>query len=343
MAIVSLAVAGCARSNGSLWNRFAKADSRFKSAKRELKDPSHVHLKWAQLQEQSGNVAESRQSYEFVLAENAKSVDAILGLARLDQLAGRTAEAEQGFQKALKLKPNAPQVLDAVGQFYASQEKWDLAVQKLNAAMLAAPDEPNYRYHLAVALARSGDLEGSLPHFAKTIGEAEAHYNIGYILHQQGQLAAAEQQFQQAVLKKPGLHEAQEMLDDIRRTQEGRLMLTGSRTGGPSAVVPSGGALPQHNYAGTAPTYQPAAGVAHVPSAHLQSPPRSAATSATVHPGASGFASAPGAVGTATVNGSYQSQPAGNFNAYPANAYPAAPGGMTPQQLEQMRNQLGGR
>ncbi|MCH8278575.1 MAG: tetratricopeptide repeat protein, partial [Proteobacteria bacterium] len=71
-----------------------------------------------------------------------------------------------------------------------------------------APEETTYRYDLAVVLARSGRITEALPHFSRTVGDAEAHYNIGYILYKQGDLASAERQFQQALLTRPDLAEA---------------------------------------------------------------------------------------------------------------------------------------
>jgi tetratricopeptide (TPR) repeat protein len=131
-----------------------------------------------------------------------------------------THEAEQGFLKALRLDPNSPAALHALGQFYGSQERWSEAVEMLSKAMLAAPAERQYRYDLAVAMVRVGDVNGAMPHFIRTVGDAEAHYNVGYILHQEGRLAEAEQQMLLAVTKKPDLHEAQVWLDEIRRSQD---------------------------------------------------------------------------------------------------------------------------
>uniref|UniRef100_UPI002628BB02 tetratricopeptide repeat protein n=1 Tax=uncultured Gimesia sp. TaxID=1678688 RepID=UPI002628BB02 len=87
------------------------------------------------------------------------------------------------------------------------------------------------RYQLGIAMASSGDYQGAMPHLIRAVGEAEAHYNIGYILRDRGQLQASEQQFLQAVLLKPEFNEAQYWLDEIRREKENRLMLAGVTTG----------------------------------------------------------------------------------------------------------------
>ena len=192
---------------------------RIAKASKNLKDPHRLHLTHAKLQERQGNLDSARISYEIALSHNSKSIDAVLGLARLDQLAGRRDKAEKGYLKALKIQPNNPQAFDAAGQFYASQDQWDKSVKMLKSAMMAAPDEAIYRYHLAVALASSGRMNEAMPHFVKTIGEAEAHYNVGYILQKKGDLDGAKRQLTQAVLKKPDLIVAQKLLDELNEDQ----------------------------------------------------------------------------------------------------------------------------
>ena len=110
--------------------------------------------------------------------------------------------------------------MHALGQFYASQQRWPEAVTQLNRSMLSAPTEKKYRYDLAVALVHTGDVNTALSHFLRTVGDAEAHYNVGLILHEEGKLREAEAQMLRAVTKKPELHEAQYWLDEIRREQE---------------------------------------------------------------------------------------------------------------------------
>ncbi|HVW01340.1 MAG TPA: tetratricopeptide repeat protein, partial [Planctomycetaceae bacterium] len=168
-----------------------------------------LQLSWARVQEKNGNSAMAREAYQKVLKDNPKSVDAILGVARLDQLAGRSDQAEQGFQKAIRLSPQSGQAWDALGEYYASQERWSDAIQALTRGMQTAPDEKIYRYHLAVAMARSGNIEGAIPHFAQSVGPAEAHYNIGRILYDMGNVKASEEQFVLAMMKNPQLEAAQ--------------------------------------------------------------------------------------------------------------------------------------
>ena len=207
-----------------------KYEAQVNSEKKKI-DPVKLPLAYARWQEQLGNFTEAKSSYERLLDSNPKSPEAIVGLARIDQLAGRTFEAERGFHRAMKMRPDDPAVMDAFGQFYASQERWNDAIGMLQKATQKAPTEPDYRYHLAVAMARSGDIDASRPHFAKTVGDAESHYNIGYILYERGQLEQAEQEFLQAILKKPQLDEAQAMYDEVRAEREDIQVAGGTAAG----------------------------------------------------------------------------------------------------------------
>lgn len=221
--LCAAALAGCVtETNGpprtALWSTHGSASDAPTWGRKEKARPE-THLAHAALLEQTGSYAQARASYETVLGADPRSAEATLGLARLDQLAGRTERAEKGFKRALQLRPDDAKSHDALGQFYASQERWPEAIHELQLAATSDPQDKNYRYHLGLAIARSGDPESALPHLAKTVGEAEAHYNVGYILYEKGDLAAAEKHFLTASLKQPSLAAAQAMLDEVRNTQ----------------------------------------------------------------------------------------------------------------------------
>lgn len=194
---------------------------------------SKTTLAYAQYEERRGNYAigkqpeeqraahtASRKFYEQVLAEDSKSVEAVIGLARLDQVAGRVGEAEQGFLKALRMENNSPRTLDALGQFYAAQKRWSDAIPTLQRAAAGAPEDQSIQYHYAITLAQSGQIKEAEPLLVKSVGKASTHYNIGVILHEQGDLIGSEERFVAAILENPRLEEAQHWLQEIRRDRQ---------------------------------------------------------------------------------------------------------------------------
>jgi tetratricopeptide (TPR) repeat protein len=197
----------------------------------DVRDPTDLNLAYARWMEDVGNLIVARQKYGEVAEAKPKNLEAALGLARIDQLSGRSHEAEQGFLRAHRLAPDAPETLHALGKFYSDEGRWPEAVEQLNKAMLAAPAERQYRYDLAVALVHTGDVDAALPHFFRTVGDAEAHYNVGLILKEMGQTREAEEHLLLAVTKRPDLHQAQYWLDEVRRL----------RDTSPSSRLPMGG------------------------------------------------------------------------------------------------------
>lgn len=187
------------------------------SSGNELRHPETLHLAYGRWQEQQKQLPQARESYTLALRHDPKSVEALLGLSRLDRLAGRNAEAEQHLKKAEHLRPSDPLVAAGWAEYYSAQGRWPEAVAKYRQAIAGAPTETLYRHQLAVTLAKSGDLPQSLAEFTAIVGEAEAHYNVGFLLQQQGKLVEAEEQFQRALALKPDLIPAATMLAKARR------------------------------------------------------------------------------------------------------------------------------
>ena len=214
----------------------AKESPLAKKTDADYRPSSKLQLALAQYQEQHGYRDEARKSYEQVLAGDGKSIEAVIGLARLDQVAGRTAEAEAGFQKAIQMDPRSGVALDALGQFYAAQKRWNEALALLQRARTATPEDKTIRFHYAVALARTGRMDQAMPLLVESVGPAAAHYNIGLILHDQGDLPGSEEQFVAAIMANPRLEQAQYWLNEVRREQE-QVQQT-------SGIVANGGMVP---------------------------------------------------------------------------------------------------
>lgn len=109
-------------------------------------------------------------------------------LAGLYQREGDIRRALEMAERAFKLAPENPSVQDTLGWVLVEQGELERAITLLRKASKAAPDEGVIRYHLAVALARSG------------------------------QEAAAKKELQAAIntdQKFPGLADAKAMLKDL--------------------------------------------------------------------------------------------------------------------------------
>ncbi|WP_437203223.1 tetratricopeptide repeat protein [Planctomicrobium sp. SH664] len=185
----------------------------------EPKHPEKLKLAYARLMEESGKYPEARTHYLSALEDDSRNVEALIGAARMEMQLGGAANAEKHLKKAIKAAPDNAEAQFTLGMFYASQQKWEESISPLTKAMLASPNETRYRYQLAVSLVHKGDVDAALPHFIRTIGDAEAHYNVGLILQEEGRLDDAERHFLIAVNKKPELTQAQNWLAHLRATR----------------------------------------------------------------------------------------------------------------------------
>ena len=182
----------------------------------KLRNPERLHLAYAAWQRDLGKLEEARKAYEQVLAINPRNAEALVGLAQLDQAAGRAQLAEQGLQKAAQLRPGDAAVMNALGEFYSRQNREREAIAAWQSAVALAPNQPVYEQNLATALVRSGDFAAAVPLLARSVGEGEAYYRVGYILYQDGRRDLAERYFAQALAKQPDLTAAQKMLAVLR-------------------------------------------------------------------------------------------------------------------------------
>lgn len=183
----------------------------------KLQNPVKVHLAYGVWHEQEGNLIEARNAYDKVLEESPKNVDAMLGLSRLDIALGRMDDAEKRLLKAQKLAPKNPQVAIALGQYFSARNDLPRAMEHMQMARSLSPYDPACAYHLGLVQAKSGDMTSALANFTEAVGGAEAQYNLAFILHEQGNLLAAEEHLQRAIALKPDLAQAQSLLLTVRQ------------------------------------------------------------------------------------------------------------------------------
>lgn len=180
-------------------------------------DVAAIQLAYGRWMETSGDLKSAAAAYEKVLAEKPASLEATIGLARIHAVEGRTSEARKAFDKALNLSPNSAEVLSAYGKFELDQNNVDAAAQKLVRAVEVAPNDTATRYALGVVRARQGQWGEARALFVATVGEAEAHYNLGMLMKDSrpGEAAA---EFRAAIEKKPSLAQAATQLAQLEQT-----------------------------------------------------------------------------------------------------------------------------
>jgi tetratricopeptide (TPR) repeat protein len=181
-----------------------KLSPEFREAQKILKkDPEGTLLAWARWQEDVGEYGEARKKYRELLIAYPENIEAQLGLARIERSCGRIQQAEEILKTVAKDRPtNAPVRLE-LGRLYTQQEEWQKAIAAFEDASAIDTENQVCRYELGVAFARSHRFDQALSHLTYAVGSSAANYNIGYVLHEQGNDAEAAEWFQNALQSHP--------------------------------------------------------------------------------------------------------------------------------------------
>jgi len=142
-------------------------------------------------------VAKERSQREnerlYSLAPNSDRVYQLLGEAAL--AAENQIEAEEEFQKALKINPRAIDVLTELAQLKRSQFKFDEAIKYYTQAEQASPLTYEIAYGLGACYASKREYPQAIEWLQKAVvlapDSADGHFALGNALVQNGQFEAA--------------------------------------------------------------------------------------------------------------------------------------------------------
>jgi len=175
----------------------------FKEAQKTFKHTEQTLWAWARYQEDVGEYAEARRKYRELLIAYPENVEASLGLARIELVTGRAQQAEEILTNLEQQHPEDIVVKLELGRMYSHQEMWPESLTKFEQACEIDPDDQTCRYELGVALARAHRFDSALSHLTFAVGVPAANYNIGYILHEEGNDADAVEWFRNAMQSHP--------------------------------------------------------------------------------------------------------------------------------------------
>ena len=168
---------------------------------------------------QAGHLDLAKRAYEQVLRSDAKSTDALLGLATiaarqnddeaaqayylralesdptdataqagLVQMHGQTdpAQSESRLKTALANQPDAPALLVALGNLYAREQRWSEAQQAFFRAYSTDPDNPDFLFNLAVSLDHLHQTKLAIQYYQMSLAAADRSPNraIAFERHQ---------------------------------------------------------------------------------------------------------------------------------------------------------------
>ncbi len=154
----------------------------------------------------------ARQYYQQALKTDPKCMQAYGGLAQTYEELGDHNAAVVTYQKALKAFPKQASFWFALGMCQARHKEWEPAIEHLKKASELDPEDRACSQTLAYTLARAGRFDESFACFTKTLGAAQAHYNIARMLHHLNEDDASKQRLQLALQADPKFEPARELL-----------------------------------------------------------------------------------------------------------------------------------
>ena len=135
-----------------------------------------------------------------------------IALALHHHTAGRLDEAESIYHQLLQADSNQFDAVHLLGVIAYQKAQYDVAVEFITKAITINPDYAEAHYNLGNAVKDQGKLSEAVAIYRKAIAikpdYAEAHNNLGNALKDQGNLAEATVSYEKAIALKPGYMEA---------------------------------------------------------------------------------------------------------------------------------------
>jgi tetratricopeptide (TPR) repeat protein len=139
-------------------NKLDAARANFEQLAAKKPNSVAAHTILGVLGEAMGNRAEARKQYEEVMKIDSSAPVAANNLANIYADEGGNLDvALQLAQAAKRRLPDNPAITDTVGWIYYKKGLPGLAIPLFEDALAKTPDSPTFRYHLGLALLKTGD------------------------------------------------------------------------------------------------------------------------------------------------------------------------------------------
>jgi hypothetical protein len=117
-------------------------------------------------------------NYKQALDIDPKCEPALIGMGRVYKKQGEMEKALAAFDRAVKLNANSAAAWYEMGMCWGAQQKWDEQITCLAKAAKLEDANPFYTKQLGLSLARAGRFADGYPLLLKTMGPAQANYNL---------------------------------------------------------------------------------------------------------------------------------------------------------------------
>jgi len=170
--------------------------------------------------ERSGKYEEARPLYERLIAEYPGRYEPRHRLGVVADRQRRYREAQALYSEAIRLQPKDPDVFNDLGYCLFLQGKLEKAESALLKAVALSPADSRYRNNLGMVYGHQGHYEEALAEFRHAGSEADAYYNLAFVLATQEEVEDAKNCFRLALAADPTYSRARAALESFERYEE---------------------------------------------------------------------------------------------------------------------------
>jgi len=199
-------------------SRSSSAASQSKSAdSKEAKSQFAQQFSRARGFEAEKKYEQARSIYEQLIVQYPERYESYHRLAVVADQQRRHREAEALYAEALRLEPMSGSLLGDLGYCYFLQGKLTKAESALAKAVAIEPAEIRHRNNLGLVYGHQGKNEEALENFRRGGSEADAQYNLAFVLASQDKGEEAKSCFHAALMADPAHEKSHTALASFER------------------------------------------------------------------------------------------------------------------------------
>jgi serine/threonine-protein kinase len=173
----------------------------------------------------TGKPREAAAAFRRALARQPNNYDALLGLARAEDIAGNTAAAESTYRRAIALQPNYWAGYNKLGAFYAGHARYTEAAAMFRRVTQLQTSSARGYTNLGGVLDLLGQFDEAKAAYQSSIAReptSQAYSNLGTLQYFLGQFADSARSFERAVALTPANYLLWANLGDAYRWAPGQ-------------------------------------------------------------------------------------------------------------------------
>ncbi|NOK62991.1 MAG: TPR domain protein, putative component of TonB system [Chloroflexi bacterium AL-W] len=181
-------------------------------------------LELNQLYQANGQIAAAMEALQSANQVSPNRAEIAYEMGNLYVLQESPAEAETQYRRAIDLQPLYVEAHLALGQLYTHVGRLNDAAQEYRAALDAGTSDPDELKQIGIVLLANNEVDSAISAFERARDSSpedpEVYYHLGRAHIQDGQLATAQEEVQQAIELRNGMYpEAHAQLGDIALIQ----------------------------------------------------------------------------------------------------------------------------